>query len=57
MRESERLSRPDWYVDVALAALLGALAGATMITLANRETPMPGREAPTEAPQVERLMD
>ena len=39
----ERLTRPGWHVVVALAALLAALAGATLITLANRETPMPGQ--------------
>jgi drug/metabolite transporter (DMT)-like permease len=40
----ERLTRPDWHVLVAVAALLAALAGAVLITLANRETPMPGVE-------------
>ena len=38
----ERLTRPGWHVLVAVAALLAALAGAVLITLANRETPMPG---------------
>jgi drug/metabolite transporter (DMT)-like permease len=37
----ERLTRPAWHVIVAVAAFLAALAGAVMITLANRETPMP----------------
>ena len=41
----ERLTRPGWHVAVAFAALLAALAGAVLITLANRETPMPGVEA------------
>ena len=41
----ERLTRPGWHVVVAFAALLAALAGAVLITLANRETPMPGGEA------------
>ncbi|HEY7619547.1 MAG TPA: DMT family transporter [Solirubrobacteraceae bacterium] len=38
----ERLTRPAWHVLVAVTALLAALAGATIITLANRETEMPG---------------
>ncbi len=38
----ERLTRPAWHVLVAAAALLAAFAGATMITLANRETALPG---------------
>jgi drug/metabolite transporter (DMT)-like permease len=38
----ERLTRPAWHVLVAVVALLAALAGAVLITLANRETPMPG---------------
>jgi len=33
----ERLTRPTWHVFVAVAALLAALTGATLITLANRE--------------------
>jgi drug/metabolite transporter (DMT)-like permease len=37
----ERLTRPAWHVVVAVAALLAALGGATLITLANRETPVP----------------
>jgi drug/metabolite transporter (DMT)-like permease len=40
----ERLTRPGWHVVVALAALLAALGGAVLITMANRETPMPGQE-------------
>ena len=40
----ERLTRPTWHVLVAVAALLAALAGAVLITLANRETAMPGSE-------------
>jgi drug/metabolite transporter (DMT)-like permease len=45
----ERLTRPGWHVLVALAALLAALGGAVLITLANRETAMPGAEpAPIE---------
>jgi drug/metabolite transporter (DMT)-like permease len=36
----ERLTRPGWHVLVAIAALLAALGGAVLITLANRETPM-----------------
>jgi drug/metabolite transporter (DMT)-like permease len=42
----ERLTRPGWHVVVALAALLAALGGAALITLANRETPMTSGEAP-----------
>lgn len=40
----ERLTRPSWHVVVAIAALLAALGGAVLITLANRETAMPGVE-------------
>ena len=40
----ERLTRPTWHVLVAVAALLAALAGATLITLANSETRMPSTE-------------
>jgi hypothetical protein len=40
----ERLTRPARHVVVAIAALLAALAGAVLITLANRETAMPGVE-------------
>ncbi len=39
----ERLTRPGWHVVVAFAALLAALSGAVLITLANRETPMPSQ--------------
>jgi drug/metabolite transporter (DMT)-like permease len=44
----ERLTRPGWHVVVAIAALLAALGGATIITLANRETEVTG-EAPLTA--------
>jgi len=37
---------------VAVAALVAALAGAVLITLANRETPMPGVD--TKAPEAPR---
>jgi drug/metabolite transporter (DMT)-like permease len=37
----EKLTRPIWHVFVAVAALLAALAGAAIITLANRETQIP----------------
>ena len=37
----ERLTRPGWHVAVAFAALLAALGGAVLITLANRETELP----------------
>ncbi len=37
----ERLTRPGWHVLVAAAALLAALGGAVLITLANRETAVP----------------
>jgi drug/metabolite transporter (DMT)-like permease len=40
----ERLTRPGWHVLVAFAALLAALAGAVLITLANRETAMPSTD-------------
>lgn len=42
----ERLTRPTWHVLVAVAALLAALAGAAIITLANRETQLPGDPTP-----------
>ena len=42
----ERLTRPGWHVLVAVAALFAAFAGATMITLANRETEVPGADSP-----------
>jgi hypothetical protein len=41
----ERLTRPTWHVLVAVVALLAALAGAALITLANRETQMPSAAA------------
>ena len=41
----ERLTRPGWHVLVAVVALLAAFAGATIITLANHETEMPGAPA------------
>lgn len=41
----ERLTRPGWHVVVAAAALLAALGGAVLITLANRETQLPGEPA------------
>ena len=34
-------TRPGWHVVVAAVALLAALGGAVLITLANRETEMP----------------
>ena len=46
----ERLTRPAWHVAVACVALLAALAGAVLITLANRETEMPGRTTSTPSP-------
>jgi drug/metabolite transporter (DMT)-like permease len=50
----ERLTRPGWHVVVAGVALLAALAGAILITLANRETPMPGVEtAPDETARAQ----
>jgi len=42
----ERLTRPGWHVVVAGIALLAALAGAVIITLANRETAVPGGAEP-----------
>jgi drug/metabolite transporter (DMT)-like permease len=42
----ERLTRPGWHVLVALAALLAALGGAALITLATRETEVPGGPVP-----------
>jgi drug/metabolite transporter (DMT)-like permease len=44
----ERLTRPGWHVGVAIAALLCALGGAVMITLATRETPLPDQTAPED---------
>ena len=43
----ERLTRPGWHVVVAGAALLAALGGAVLITLANRDTPVPGQPTGT----------
>ena len=45
---AERLTRPGWHVLVAIAALLGALGGAVVITLATRETEMPGQTTPED---------
>ena len=45
----ERLTRPTWHVLVAGAALLAALAGAVIITLANRETQIPGEVVADDA--------
>jgi drug/metabolite transporter (DMT)-like permease len=44
----ERLTRPAWHVIVAGAALLAALGGALLITLANRVTQMPGQPTGTD---------
>jgi drug/metabolite transporter (DMT)-like permease len=49
----ERLTRPTWHVLVAAAALLAALAGAVIITLANRETQIPGEAVPDERPRAD----
>jgi drug/metabolite transporter (DMT)-like permease len=38
----ERLTRPAWHDLIAVCALLAALGGAAVITLANRDTPVPG---------------
>ncbi len=46
----ERLTQPEWHVVVAFAALLAALAGAALITFANRETEMPGEARPHDVP-------
>ncbi len=43
----ERLTRPEWHVVVAIAALAAALGGAALISLSNRETQMPGGPART----------
>jgi drug/metabolite transporter (DMT)-like permease len=45
----ERLTRPGWHVLVAALALIAALAGAVIITLANRETELPGTSAAEDA--------
>ena len=47
----ERLTRPTWHVVVAGIALLAALAGATIITLGNRETEIPGEAASADRPR------
>jgi drug/metabolite transporter (DMT)-like permease len=52
----ERLTRPGWHVAVAFAALLAALIGAVLITLANRETPMPGRETGADDPRTDEAL-
>jgi drug/metabolite transporter (DMT)-like permease len=50
----ERLTPPGWHIAVACAALLAALGGAVLITLADRETPMPGGvPTPTDAPSAD----
>ena len=49
----ERLTRPTWHVFVAIAALLAALGGAAIITLANRETQMPGEVAADDAARAD----
>jgi len=49
----ERLTRPGWHVLVAVAALLAALGGAAIITLANRDTEVPGEAAPEGAAQTD----
>ena len=46
----ERLTRPGWHVAVAAVALLAALGGAVLITLANRETEVPDGAAAGRAP-------
>jgi drug/metabolite transporter (DMT)-like permease len=49
----ERLTPPGWHIVVALAALLVALGGAALITLADRDTPMPGSDTtPIDAPRA-----
>jgi len=47
---AERLTPPGWHVVVASTALLAALGGAVLITLANRETEMPDGSAVGQAP-------
>jgi hypothetical protein len=37
----ERLTPPGWHIVIASAALLAALGGAVLITLANRDTEVP----------------
>ena len=48
----EQLTRPAWHVVVAVAALVAALAGAVLTTLAHRETPIPGVD--TKSPEAPR---
>jgi hypothetical protein len=50
----ERLTRPAWHIVVAFAALLAALAGATLITLANRETRLPDTATGPEGGRTDR---
>ena len=52
----ERLTRPGWHVGVAIAALLCALAGAVIITLATRETEMPGETSQADAVRADRAL-
>jgi len=50
----ERLTPPGWHILVALAALLASLGGAVLITLADRETPMPsGEPAAADTPRAD----
>jgi drug/metabolite transporter (DMT)-like permease len=46
----EKLTRPGWHVVIALLALIVSLAGAVMITLANRDTQMPDSSGADDAP-------
>jgi hypothetical protein len=52
----EQLTRPGWHVVVAVAALLAALGGAALITLANRETEMPGQATDTNGVRVDEAL-
>jgi drug/metabolite transporter (DMT)-like permease len=52
----ERLTRPAWHVVVAFAALLAALAGAALITLANRETRLPGVTTGSDGGRADRTL-
>jgi drug/metabolite transporter (DMT)-like permease len=45
----EKLTRPGWHVGIAALALIASLAGAVMITLANRETQMPDSSGEDDA--------
>ena len=49
----QRLSHPGWHVVVAGAALLAALGGAVLITLAKSETTMPGLAPGTDHARTE----